>query len=106
MSEKSADVRLRVGLLAPMTHELAPLVTMLGLEPRSGDPYTLHDATVDDVQFVPTMTGTGMGAATAATPRLLDDGQVGLVIVIGIAGGIEPGQEIGDVLVPEAVLHS
>ena len=30
MTEKPA----RVGLLAPMTHELAPLVTMLGLEPE------------------------------------------------------------------------
>ena len=102
MSEKPT----RVGLLAPMTHELAPLVTMLGLEPRSDDPYTLHDATVDDVEFVATMTGIGMGAATDATHRLLDDGDVDYVIVIGIAGGIEPGQEIGDVLVPEAVLHS
>jgi len=102
MTEKPA----RVGLLAPMTHELAPLVTMLGLEPRSEDPYTLHDATVGGVEFVATMTGIGMQAATDATHRLLDDGDVDYVIVIGIAGGIEPGQEIGDVLVPEAVLHS
>jgi len=96
----------RVGLLAPMTHELAPLVTMLGLEPRSDDPYTLHDATVGGVEFVATMTGIGMAAATDATHRILDDGPVDYVIVVGIAGGIEPGQEIGDVLVPEAVLHS
>src|SRR5262249_22202613 len=94
------------GLLAPMTHELAPLVTMLGLEPRSDDPYTLHDATVGDVEFVATMTGIGMAAAVDATHRILDDGPVDYVIVVGIAGGIEPGQEIGDVLVPEAVLHS
>jgi len=96
----------RVGLLAPMTHELAPLVTMLGLEPRSDDPYTLHDATVGGVEFIATMTGIGMAAATDATHRILDDGPVDYVIVVGIAGGIEPGQEIGDVLVPEAVLHS
>jgi adenosylhomocysteine nucleosidase len=89
-----------------MTHELAPLVTMLGLEPRSDDPYTLHDATVGGVEFVATMTGIGMAAATDATHRILDDGPVDYVIVVGIAGGIEPGQEIGDVLVPEAVLHS
>src|SRR6476469_8382533 len=92
MSEKPT----RVGLLAPMTHELAPLVTMLGLEPRSDDPYTLHDATVGGVEFVATMTGIGMAAATDATHRILDDGPVDYVIVVGIAGGIEPGQEIGD----------
>jgi adenosylhomocysteine nucleosidase len=102
MSEKPT----RVGLLAPMTHELAPLVAMLGLEPRSDDPYTLHDATVDGVAFVATMTGIGMNAATDATHRILDDGEVDVVIVVGIAGGIEPGQEIGDVFIPEAVLHS
>ena len=102
MSEKPT----RVGLLAPMTHELAPLVTMLGLEARSDDLYTLHDATVGGVEFVATMTGIGMAAATDATHRLLDDGEIDYVIVVGIAGGIEPGQEIGDVLVPEAVLHS
>ena len=106
MSERPDHVRLRVGLLAPMTHELAPLVTMLGLEPRSDDPYTLHDATVGDVEFVATMTGIGMRAGADATHRLLDDGPIDYVIVVGIAGGIEPGQEIGDVLVPEAVLHS
>jgi adenosylhomocysteine nucleosidase len=89
-----------------MTHELAPLVTMLGLEARSDDLYTLHDATVGGVDFVATMTGIGMAAATDATHRLLDDGEIDYVIVVGIAGGIEPGQEIGDVLVPEAVLHS
>src|SRR5262249_689166 len=81
----------RVGLLAPMTHELAPLVAMLGLEPRSDDPYTLHDATVGGVEFVATMTGIGMTAATEATHRILDDGPVDYVIVVGIAGGIEPG---------------
>jgi adenosylhomocysteine nucleosidase len=106
MSERPDDVRLRVGLLAPMTHELAPLVTMLGLEPRSDDPYALHDATVDGVVFIAAMTGIGMAAAADATHRILDDGPVDCVIVVGIAGGIEPGQEIGDVLVPEAVLHS
>jgi adenosylhomocysteine nucleosidase len=66
----------------------------------------LHDATVDGVVFVATMTGIGMAAATDATHRILDDGPLDCVIVVGIAGGIEPGQEIGDVLVPEAVLHS
>jgi hypothetical protein len=46
-----------------MTHELAPLVTMLGLEARSDDPYTLHDATVGGVEFVATMTGHSLATA-------------------------------------------
>ena len=88
-----------------MTHELAPLVEMLGLEPRSDDPYTLLDATVDGVQFLATMTGIGMAAATDATNRVLDDGSIDHVIVIGIAGGLDPALDIGAIVVPEAVLH-
>jgi adenosylhomocysteine nucleosidase len=95
----------RVGLLAPMTHELAPLVDLLALEPRSNDDDALHDAVVDGIEFVATMTGIGMAAATAATQRLLDDGAVEHVIVVGIAGGIHPDLQIGALVVPTAVLH-
>ena len=96
----------RVGLLAPMTHELAPLVDDARARPRSDDPYTLHDATVDGVEFVATMTGIGMAAAADATHRVLDDGAIDHVIVIGIAGGLDPRS--GDrrqSSCPVAVLH-
>jgi adenosylhomocysteine nucleosidase len=95
----------RVGLLAPMTHELAPLVTMLGLVPRDDDPYTVHDATVDGVEFLATMTGIGMAAAAEATNRIIDAGAEH-VLVIGIAGGIHPDLEIGDLVIPAGVLHA
>jgi len=72
-----------------MTHELAPLVTMVGLVARSDDPATLHDATVDGVSFVATMTGIGMRAAADATARVLAAG-VDHVIVVGIAGASRP----------------
>ena len=88
-----------------MTHELAPLVEMLGLVARSDDPYTLLDATVDGVEFVATMTGIGMSAATDATNRVLDDGGIDHVIVIGIAGGLDPALDIGAIVVPALVLH-
>lgn len=88
-----------------MTHELAPLVEMLGLVERSADPYTLLDATVDGVEFVATMTGIGMAAAADATNRMLDDGAIDHVIVIGIAGGLDPALDIGAIVVPAAVLH-
>jgi len=94
----------RVGLLAPMTHELAPLVAMLGLVARSADPDALHDATVDGVAFVATMTGIGMAPAAVATHLVLDDG-ADHVIVVGIAGGIGPALEIGALVVPDAVIH-
>ena len=95
----------RVGLLAPMTHELAPLVAMLGLVARADHPEALHDAIVDGGAFVATMTGIGMQAGADATRRVLADG-VDHVIVVGIAGGIAPHLEIGALVVPEAVLHA
>lgn len=94
----------RVGLLAPMTHELAPLVAMLGLTARSAEPAALLDAAVDGVEFVATLTGIGMAAAADATHRVVEDG-VEHVVVVGIAGGIGPGLSIGALVVPEAVLH-
>jgi adenosylhomocysteine nucleosidase len=90
----------RVGLLAPMEHELAPLVRLLGLEPDGA----FHRGRAGDVEVVALLTTMGMAAAADATRRLLDDG-VDWVIVVGIAGGVD--QEtvtIGDLVVPEAVV--
>ncbi|MBM3660964.1 MAG: hypothetical protein FJW95_15885 [Actinobacteria bacterium] len=95
----------RVGLLAPMTHELAPLVRLLGLEARALSPAGCLEAEVDGVEFVATMTGIGMQAGADATHRVIDAG-VGHVAVVGIAGGIGPGLEIGALVLPESVLHA
>jgi adenosylhomocysteine nucleosidase len=95
----------RVGLLAPMTHELAPLVRRFGLEARATSPPGCLEATVDGVGFVATMTGIGMQAGADAARRVLDAG-VEHVAVVGIAGGIDPALEIGALVVPESVLHA
>lgn len=95
----------RVGLLAPMTHELAPLVRLLGLEARPSSPPGCLEAEVDGVAFVATMTGIGMQAGADAAHRVIDAG-VGHVAVVGIAGGIGPGLEIGALVCPASVLHA
>ncbi len=89
-----------MGLLAPMEHELQPLVRRLGLEPDG----VFHRGRVNDLEVIALLTTMGMTAAAEATRRLLDEG-VDWVIVVGIAGGVDQqAVTIGDVVVPEAVI--
>lgn len=94
----------RVALLAPMSHELAPLVERFGLVARGDGPDPFYDGAVGETAVVAVMTGIGLAAAATATHRVLADGGVDRVVVVGIAGGIDPGLDIGAVVVPEAVV--
>ena len=94
----------RIGLLAPMQPELKPLVKKLSLQRRTEGDTKLYDGTVGEVGVVATMTGIGMGPAKKATERLLDSAGVEHVVVVGIAGGIDPALHIGDLVVPEVVI--
>ena len=94
----------RIGFLAPMDHELEPLVRMLSLAPVEGAPDKRHVAVVDGIEFIAATTGIGMAAATGATERMLDDLAVDHVIVVGIAGGVAADAEIGDVIIPVVVV--
>lgn len=49
--------------------------------------------------------GIGTTLAAASTRRLLDEHDPSRVIMIGIAGGVGPTIEIGDLVVPEVVLN-
>jgi adenosylhomocysteine nucleosidase len=48
--------------------------------------------------------GVGMARAAAATEALVAGGEVERVVVVGIAGRVDPGLAIGDVVVPEEVV--
>lgn len=90
----------RVGMLAPMEPELAPLVRELGLT-RDGDFARGRAGAVEVVALLTTM---GMTAGEQAATRILE-ADVDRVIVVGIAGGIGPDVvSIGDVVVPETVI--
>ena len=94
----------RVALLAPMVSELRPLLRKLSLErTRLGDA-DVHSGTAGSIDVVATTTGMGMGAAAEATERLLGSTKVDHVVVVGVAGGVGPTIEIGDVVVPEVVV--
>jgi adenosylhomocysteine nucleosidase len=96
----------RVGLLVPMRSELAPVVRAgrLAREEQSGA--VVHRGTVGGTEVVATLTGIGTARARAATARLLDAEEVDHVVVSGIAGGIPPHVEVGDLVVPSVVVDA
>jgi adenosylhomocysteine nucleosidase len=95
----AGDARTRVGMLAPMQPELQPLVRRLGLTLDGA----VHRGRVGDVEIVAMLTNIGMAAAADAARRILEHA-VDWVMVVGIAGGVDPSIEIGDVVAPEVVV--
>jgi len=99
MSDRD-DRPTRVGLLAPMPSEFAPLVKALSLE-RTESGFT---GRAGSIELIAAKTGIGTARAAQATERLLDGSQVDHVMVVGIAGGMG-ASKVGDVVFPEVVVH-
>jgi len=93
----------RVGLLAPMRQELAPLVRKLSLRRADADG-ALYLGTAGRVEVVATTTGIGTRAASRASEQLLDATKLDHVMVVGIAGGVDAEQPIGALIAPELVV--
>jgi adenosylhomocysteine nucleosidase len=94
----------RVALLAPMRSELQPLIRPLGLRPPRSESADLWSGGVGRVEVVATITGIGTRAARHSAERVLGAIPVEVLLVVGVAGGIGPTVDIGDLVVPEAVL--
>ena len=97
--------RQRVAIIAPMPNELRPVVKELGLQrtgERGGMP--VYTGTVAGIEVVATRTGIGPALAEKAMEELLELAAVDRVIVVGIAGGLEPVSAVGDLVVPEEVV--
>jgi adenosylhomocysteine nucleosidase len=93
----------RVGVLAPMPSELAPVVKTMHLTRSAASGPEVHVGTVGAVDVIAMRTGMGLTLATQATTDLLDSFDVDHVLVVGIAGGIGDAR-VGDVLRPTAVV--
>jgi adenosylhomocysteine nucleosidase len=90
----------RVGLLAPMPSEFAPLVKAFTLE-RGAAGYSSGRS--GPIELVAGKTGIGTKLAAEATARMLDAHDVDHVMVVGIAGGMGRSR-VGDVVYPEVVV--
>src|SRR5437899_2750273 len=94
----------RVAMLAPMPSELRPIVRKVPLHRSQLGELAVHTGTIGATEVVATRTGMGMPSATRAAEAILDAGPVDHVLIVGIAGGVAPGLEIGQVLVPDVVV--
>jgi adenosylhomocysteine nucleosidase len=87
-----------------MRSELRPLVRLLSLkQSRSGDRSHLWGM-LGRAEIVATTTGIGTRAATQAAEKILGSTPLHHLVVVGIAGGIGPSVDIGDLVVPELVI--
>ena len=96
--------RRRVLIVAPMRMELRPVVRALGARRAVERGIAVHRAAVGDVSVVAAPIGVGPALAARNTIRLLDASATDLVLVSGIAGGLDPHTPIGTVLVPATVI--
>jgi adenosylhomocysteine nucleosidase len=94
----------RIVLLAPMRSELQPVVRRLGLQRSVAGGTGVFSGRVGSLEIVATTAGIGTQAAALSAQRILDQGPVYLLVVVGIAGGIGPDVAIGDLVVPELVI--
>jgi adenosylhomocysteine nucleosidase len=86
-----------------MKPELKAIVKAMRLEPASGDTVFSHTGTVGDWLVVALVTGMGPALAREATKRALGTGPTDHVMVIGIAGGLDPDLPVGALQVPSRV---
>jgi adenosylhomocysteine nucleosidase len=93
----------RVAVLAPMQPELKAIMKSFRLQATPADPVFSHSGTVGVWSVGALVTGMGPALAREATRRALSAGSIDHVMVIGIAGGLDPALPVGSLMVPARV---
>ncbi len=86
-----------------MKPELKAIVASGGLTDTSDDPVFSHAGTVSDWAVASFVTGMGPALARTATRRALAAAPFDYVMVVGIAGGLDPDLPVGSLMVPSRV---
>ena len=94
----------RVAILAPMGSELRPMVGALSLKRSASGDRSFLAGRLGRIEIVATTTGIGTKAAALAAERILDSGPIRHLVVVGVAGGIGPSVDVGDLVVPQLVI--
>ncbi len=93
----------RVAVLAPMQPELKAVVKSFELQATPSDPVFSHSGIAGAWWVGALVTGMGPVLARQATRRALSAGSIDHVMVIGIAGGLDPALPVGSLMVPARV---
>jgi adenosylhomocysteine nucleosidase len=94
----------RIAVLAAMARELAPIVRRFALRADVAGACRVYRGRAGANELAATVTSIGTRAAKRVTEQLLGSAAFDRVVVIGIAGGIDPELEIGDLICPEAAV--
>jgi adenosylhomocysteine nucleosidase len=86
-----------------MQPELKAVVKSFGLARTSGDPVFSHAGSVGTWSVSALVTGMGPALGREATERALATGAIAHVMVVGIAGGLDPALPVGSLMVPSRV---
>ena len=86
-----------------MQPELKAIVKSFGLKAISGDGVFSHSGNAGEWWVGSLVTGMGPALAREATRRALSAGSIDHVMVIGIAGGLDPALPVGTLIVPARV---
>jgi adenosylhomocysteine nucleosidase len=86
-----------------MQPELKAIVKSFGLQAAKGDTVFSHAGTAGSWWVGALVTGMGPALAREATTKALSAGSIEHVMVIGIAGGLDPGLPVGTLMVPARV---
>ena len=94
----------KVAVVAALEEELSPLGHRIrNPVTQRLDSLLVTEGRLGDVRVVLAATGDGEEAARAGISRLLAHHEVDALIVVGVAGGLEPGLQAGAVVVAHAV---
>ncbi len=86
-----------------MQPELKAVVKSFGLRPTPNDAVFSHAGSVGGWSVGALVTGMGPALGREAAERALGTGPVAHVMVIGIAGGLDPALPVGSLMVPSRV---
>jgi adenosylhomocysteine nucleosidase len=86
-----------------MQPELKAIVKSFGLQPASADEVFSHSGDAGEWWVGSLVTGMGPASARDAARKALSAGSIDHVMVVGIAGGLDPALPVGSLMVPERV---